>query len=98
MDDLDALKQILGSYAGKIRCIYIDDNEQANFKLMCDEVLGEENFINEFTWGKNLIGRQISGVGAAKTKESILCYSKQILENNIFEVNIDFAKEKMKLY
>jgi len=27
--------------------ISIDDNEQANLKLLCDEIFGEENFIAE---------------------------------------------------
>lgn len=124
-DNVDALKHLLGSYAGKIKCIYIDppyntdsnafvypdnfsfdakeladtigieeeeteriinlkgksshsawltfmyprlilarellsddgvifisidDNEQANLKMACDEVFGEENFIAQLIW------------------------------------------------
>ena len=124
-DNLDALKHLLGSYAGKIKCIYIDPpyntgsdgfvypdnisfnakeladtigieeeeaeriinlkgksshsawltfmyprlilarellsddgvifisidyNEQANLKLVCDEIYGEENFVGEIYW------------------------------------------------
>lgn len=124
-DNLDALKHLLDSYAGKIKCIYIDPpyntgtdgfvypdnfsfdakqladmigieeeeaerilnlkgksshsawltfmyprlvlardllsddgvifisidyNEQANLKLMCDEIFGEENFLGEIYW------------------------------------------------
>lgn len=124
-DNIDALKHLLGSYAGKIKCIYIDppyntgsdgfvypdnfqfsaedlsekigiteeeagriltlagksnhsawltfmyprlvlardllsedgvifisidDNEQANLKLICDEIFGEENFIAQLVW------------------------------------------------
>lgn len=30
--------------------ISIDDNEQANLKLICDEIFGEENFIGEIYW------------------------------------------------
>lgn len=30
--------------------ISIDDNEQANLKLLCDSVFGEENFICDFIW------------------------------------------------
>ena len=37
--------------------ISIDDNEQANLKLLCDEVFGEMNFVGEFIWNKKL-GRQ----------------------------------------
>ncbi len=30
--------------------ISIDDNEQANLKLLCDEVFGERNFVTNFVW------------------------------------------------
>jgi adenine-specific DNA-methyltransferase len=30
--------------------ISIDDNEQANLKLLCDDVFGEENFVAELIW------------------------------------------------
>lgn len=75
--------------------ISIDDNEQANLKLLCDSVFGEENFINQFTWVVNLTGRQISGFGAAKTYESILCYAKSTDLLDIFSVNVEFAKNNM---
>lgn len=32
--------------------ISIDDNEQAQLKLLCDEVFGEENFVAELIWDK----------------------------------------------
>ena len=32
--------------------ISIDDNEQAQLKMLCDEVFGEENFITTFCWEK----------------------------------------------
>lgn len=151
-DNLDALKHLLGSYAGKIKCIYIDppyntgsdgfiypdnfsfdakkladtigieeeeaeriinlkgksshsawltfmyprlilarellsddgvifisidDNEQANLKLVCDEVFGEENFEGHIHW------RRRSNQPNDKTKliglvgEHILTYSKK---------------------
>ncbi|EAK0342686.1 site-specific DNA-methyltransferase [Campylobacter jejuni] len=40
--------------------ISIDDNEQANLKILCDEIFGEENFISCFIWQKK------SGGGQAK--------------------------------
>ena len=33
--------------------ISIDDNEQANLKLICDEIFGEENFVGNIAWKKN---------------------------------------------
>lgn len=32
--------------------ISIDDNEQANLKKLCDEIFGEENFIDSIVWDK----------------------------------------------
>lgn len=75
--------------------ISIDDNEQANLKILCDEIFGEENFVNHLAWVSNITGRQISGSGAAQTWESILVYAKDIENLDVFSVNIDFAKSKM---
>ena len=30
--------------------VSIDDHEQANLKKICDEIFGEDNFVNEFVW------------------------------------------------
>ena len=75
--------------------ISIDDNEHANLKLICDEIFGEENFVNNFTWLNNLTGRQISGIGAAKTNEPILVYSKSKDSASTFNIDITFAKKYM---
>ena len=57
--------------------ISIDDNEQANLKLICDEIFGEENFI------KDLIVNTSEGGGNAKYvvngHETVLVYSKNLL-------------------
>jgi len=61
--------------------ISIDDNEQAQLKVLCDEVFGEENFRNVFTlkrYDKN-INRQFMHEGLASFNtgfEYVLCYSK----------------------
>ncbi len=75
--------------------ISIDDNEVDNLKKLCNEVFGEENFINQFVWVNNITGRQISGKGAAKTYEYILTYAKDIGAISEFFVGIDFAKKAM---
>lgn len=54
--------------------ISIDDNEQANLKLMCDEIYGEENFIGTINW-KGRGGRQDSEFIAA-IHEHIHIYSR----------------------
>ncbi|MDD5377068.1 MAG: site-specific DNA-methyltransferase [Candidatus Gracilibacteria bacterium] len=40
--------------------ISIDDNEQAQLKLLCDEIFGEENFIGNFSVENNPKGRKNS--------------------------------------
>ena len=150
-DNLDALKHLLGSYVGKIKCIYIDppyntgsdgfvypdnflfdakelsntigieeeeaerilnlkgksshsawltfmyprlilarellsddgvifisidDNEQANLKMVCDEVFGEENFIGNFIVNTTPNGRDYGHM--AKQHEFCLFYSKLV--------------------
>lgn len=54
--------------------ISIDDNEQANLKLLCDDVFGEENFIECISWNKR-IPKNDKGIG--NIHEYILVYSKK---------------------
>ena len=75
--------------------ISIDDNEDSNLKKICDEVFGEVNYLNQFTWVSNITGRQISGKGAAKTWETVLAYAKDIEYASTLNVDINFAKEQM---
>lgn len=57
--------------------ISIDDNEQAQLKLLCDEVFGEENFIACLPVIMNLKGNQDT-FGFADTHEYCLAYGKKI--------------------
>jgi len=57
--------------------ISIDDNEQANLKLLCDEIFGEENFEANVIPIVNPGGRDYKQV--AITNEYILAYSKSEL-------------------
>ena len=41
--------------------ISIDDNEQANLKLLCDDVFGEENFVAETIWQHSIQPKGYSG-------------------------------------
>ncbi len=54
--------------------ISIDDNEQANLKLLCDDIFGEENHVMTFC-RKGYGGKQDSSY-FAKQHEYILCFSK----------------------
>jgi adenine-specific DNA-methyltransferase len=54
--------------------ISIDDNEVHHLRKLCDEVFGEENFINEFIWRN---GRTSSAI-YTKEQEYILAYGKSV--------------------
>lgn len=56
--------------------ISIDDNEQANLKLLCDEVFGAENFVGEFIINSTPNGMDYGNI--AKQHEFVLFYAKQI--------------------
>lgn len=55
--------------------ISIDDNEQSNLKLLCDDVFGEENFIECFPRVTKKGGKSSSDT--AKNHDYILAYSKK---------------------
>ncbi|WP_243343320.1 site-specific DNA-methyltransferase [Anaerococcus sp. AGMB09787] len=170
-DNLDALKHLLGSYGGKIKCIYIDppyntgsdgfvypdnfsfdakklaemigieedeaeriinlkgksshsawltfmyprlilarellsddgvifisidDNEQANLRLMCDEIFGEENFVDTLIW-KGKGGGQDSTF-YVKSYEYILCYARNISEFKLSTYEIEEDDKSFNYY
>ena len=61
--------------------ISIDDNEQANLKLLCDDVFGEENFVSAFTRVTKKGGK--SSDATAKNHDYILTYVKNITQANL---------------
>lgn len=64
--------------------ISIDDNEQANLKIMCDEIFGEGNFVYGLSVVNNLNGNDNSS-GMMETQESCLIYAKN---NNNFQTGV----------
>jgi len=55
--------------------ISIDDNEQAQLKLLCDEVFGQENFVASIAWKKRSSPDARDTVGSIH--DWILCYVKE---------------------
>jgi len=55
--------------------ISIDDNEQANLKLLCDDIFGEENFVASFPWRKRTAKSDVP-FGISQDFEWIVCYAK----------------------
>lgn len=58
--------------------ISIDDNEQANLKLLCDEVFGEDNFVALFPWRKRTAKSDVP-FGVSQDYEWVVCYVKSFL-------------------
>ena len=54
--------------------ISIDDNEQAQLKLLCDEVFAKENFIADFIWNNKYTVSNDTDV--SYQHEHIICYAK----------------------
>lgn len=60
--------------------ISIDDNEVFNLKKICDEVFGENNFIDMFSWKKTGTPANLSNM-TKKSLEYILLYKKSKSSN-----------------
>jgi adenine-specific DNA-methyltransferase len=58
--------------------ISIDDNEQANLKLIMDDVFGENNFVANIVWQKKYAATN-DAKGFSTTHDYIMCYQKSIL-------------------
>lgn len=56
--------------------ISIDDNEQANLKLLCDEIFGGSNFVNNIIWQKKY-SPQNDARYFSDMHDFIVCYAKQ---------------------
>ena len=61
--------------------ISIDDNEQADLKLLCDYVLGEDNFVAQFIWISKTGGGSDNNEVVAD-HEYVLCYSRNSGQEN----------------
>lgn len=68
--------------------ISIDDNEQANLKLVCDEIFGIRNFISYFVWQKRKGGGNDSKF-VATDHEYILVYAKRVDLHNRWRIPYD---------
>jgi adenine-specific DNA-methyltransferase len=71
--------------------ISIDDNEQANLKLLCDDAFGEENFVGQFIVNSSPSGIDYGHMG--KTNDYALFYTKNTLQaktNQLEEVEKEF--------
>jgi adenine-specific DNA-methyltransferase len=75
--------------------ISIDDNEQSQLKLLCDEVFGEANYLQNVIWQKHAGGGNDSRFFAVD-HEYVICYSKSIL--NLDKFRIPLTEDEKKDY
>ena len=73
--------------------ISIDDNEQANLKLLCDMVFGEENFVEKFIVRSNPRGNQASRI-TAREHDYVLVYAKNISKLKGFFIELDSEQKE----
>ena len=66
--------------------ISIDDYEQANLKILCDQIFGENNFVNQFIWQRNSSGKTEKDKFTVNT-EYVLLYKKgnECVLNNAYK-------------
>lgn len=77
--------------------ISIDDNEQAQLKILCDRIFGEQNFIANIIW-KRKRGRDNSAKWFSKAHEYCLVYAKNKDFFIINKTKIDENSETRKAY
>ncbi len=70
--------------------ISIDDNEQAQLKLLCDEVFGQENFVASFIWQHRKSSQ--NDVDVSLSHNSIHTYAKNRNSENLNSLSIDEKK------
>ena len=75
--------------------ISIDDNEQANLKLLCDGILGESNFIGNFVWRKK-VGAGSDSKLFFRQHEYIKLYAKNAF--NLKELYQPLTEEQKQEY
>lgn len=71
--------------------VSIDENEDANLKLLCDEIFLERNYLGSITWESTT---QPINVGSARFQlqqktEFVLCYAKSKADKEPFILKID---------
>jgi len=75
--------------------ISIDDNEVANLRKLCDEIFGEDNYVQEIIWEKKF-SPQNDAKYFSLNHEQILCYAKN---KSLFSRNLlPMTKEQKSRY
>ena len=81
--------------------ISIDDNEQANLKLICDEIFGSSNYVATFPWRKRTAKSDVPN-GISQDYEWNICYSKNkffagLESNRKYRNSDDYPNDRWRL-
>ena len=71
--------------------ISIDDNEEAQLKLLCDDIFGSVNFVGMILWKKKTNGNNMGWLPAVH--DYVLCYAKNI--ESIYDMGFDVSEEEI---
>lgn len=77
--------------------ISIDDNEQAQLKLLCNSIFGEENFINNIVW-KKTNSPKFQSANLGNQYEFILIYAKNRSLLSLNRIYKPFDEKSLKPY
>jgi adenine-specific DNA-methyltransferase len=69
--------------------ISIDDNEQANLRVVCDEIFGDENFAGQIVWQT---ATDNNPTQIATEHEYVICYVKNLDEQYSWEISSEKGK------
>ena len=77
--------------------ISIDDNEQANLKLLCDEIFGAENFLTIITLKVRYEGKTlVEDMDFQKLVEYVLVYAKNLNQVKLQKPENDYSFDKFE--
>lgn len=76
---LQLLKQLLSNEG--VIFISIDDNEQANLKLICDEIFGNRNFLGNIIWNSRKSVSNDALISLSHNHSLLYCKNKIFFEN-----------------
>lgn len=91
---LEIARSLLSKYG--VIFISIDDNEQAQLKLLCDDIFGNDNFLGTIIQNKQ--NAKNDTIDIQKNHEYILCYRKKAnyTDNKKIKPTLVLKSEKLK--
>ena len=77
--------------------ISIDNNEFAQLKMLCDEIFGENNFVNNIIW-KKTNSPKFQSTNLGNQYEFVLVYAKELSNLHLNRIYKPFDEKSLKPY